>query len=78
MLLGISLGKVVPTTSNSTQIGVECAYFTIVVSIAITITILDHSKTTSLVLNGVLEIDYVLEWKACMDCVPKEISFVGR
>jgi hypothetical protein len=78
MLLGISLREVVPTTSNSIQIGVECAYSTIVVLITTTIVVLDHSKTTSLVLSGVLESDYVLQWKTHMGCVPREISFVGR
>jgi hypothetical protein len=36
------------------------------------------ANDTSLVLSGMLENDYIMEWTTHMGCVPKEITFVGR
>ncbi len=66
--------EVVPTSSNSIQIWVECAYSTIVVLVGFWI----MANDTSLVLSGMLENDYIMEWTTHMGCVPKEITFVGR
>jgi len=74
MSFGISLGEVVPTSSNSTQIWVEYAYSTIVVLVGFWI----MANDTSLVLNGVLKNDYTVEWTTYMGCVLKEITFFGR